>query len=154
MPIVYLKNEYKINKENTVLIFKSFNGAKDLIKKVAGKQVLYSFESEMIDKRKSEIMSNENYSDPYYRLGIYFNTNFYYPFHDKPKNNELKSKLTEEDFKNYVYNTVKKAKTPSVHYMEFLKSVDVYNLSDEDYIKKYYIFCVFLYFYQTKVKNG
>lgn len=141
MPIVYLKNEFKINKENTVLVFKSFNGAKDLIKKVVGKQVLYSFESEMIDKRKSEIMSNENQSDPYYRLGIYFNTNLYYPFHDKPKNSEIKSKLTENDIKTYVYNTVKKAKTPSEYYLEFLKSVDVYHLSDEDYIKKYYIFC-------------
>jgi hypothetical protein len=41
MPVVYLKNEFKIDKLNTIISLKTFNGAKTLEKKTICKQILY-----------------------------------------------------------------------------------------------------------------
>lgn len=141
MPIVYLKNEFKVNKNNTVVAFKNFNGAKTLIQKADGKLINYSFESNLIDKRKEEIMSDDYQSDPYYKLDIYFDVLRYYPLKEKPAKNAIKSSLTEEEIKKHVYNVFRYSKLNSNNYLEFIKSENVYGLSDEDYIKKYYYFC-------------
>ena len=146
MPIVYLKNEILVNKNNTAVFFKNFNGAKPLTKKTAGKQIQYGFESEMINKRKDEIMSNDFQSDPYFRLIVYFNTTYNYVFETKPKKNDLITKLDNKDLLEYAVKTVKSSwgsgrNGNSSNYLQFLKSDDVYNLSDEDYMKKYYVIC-------------
>ncbi|MFA9212835.1 MAG: DUF3857 domain-containing protein [Candidatus Methylacidiphilales bacterium] len=141
MPIVYLKNEFKINKLNTVVVFKNFNGANTLIQKNEGKFVNYSYEGELIDKRKVEMMSKEAESEPFYKLDIYFDTKVYYPFIEKPTKNALKASLTKEEIISYVHNIFKKNKIYSTNYLDFMKSEDIYKLSDEDYVNKYYLFC-------------
>ncbi|MFZ4796269.1 MAG: hypothetical protein ACOYMA_02175 [Bacteroidia bacterium] len=138
MPIVFLKNEFNFSK-GYVAYFRSFNGAKDIKTSTLLNKTNMVYEQKNIDKRIEEILDYEYLTEPYYFIEIVSNLGL------KTNGKNVINKLDDKVLKEKV-NMMFAPFEQSDYYYDFLKTDKIYELSNEEYVKKYYYFCRDNYF--------